>query len=316
MWQRFLSLQKKECLNFFTHSFWYYFFDSVCVSFIFFFFGGGGGATQATDTSTAINRFQVVGGRQRESKGFLFIYSIAHPHHQLTLYVHVLPWKATILWRGPYTSSFKWIFHDILMTLDDENEGILVQIQEEQRQFPQRFARRLRHTHIDCQHTSVTLLAASDLNSVSFFFTARGEYNFRETLLWAWNVEQQDKERRISVHYRPVETCQILQYQPLILCNSDEKEKKWPPWRNAHFKPAVQECAVFHYESIRFQFTRVFARFTCWRTQSSLRVGQVRRTRGNPKMTVLVINFLFYTFLSTTPEIETLMTTHAGTKGR
>ena len=29
------------------------------------------------------------------------------------------------------------------MTLDDENEDILVQIQEEQRQFPRRFARRL-----------------------------------------------------------------------------------------------------------------------------------------------------------------------------
>ena len=29
------------------------------------------------------------------------------------------------------------------MTLDDENEDILVQIQEEQRQLPQRFARRL-----------------------------------------------------------------------------------------------------------------------------------------------------------------------------
>ena len=36
-----------------------------------------------------------------------------------------------------------WIFFFFLKTLDDENEDILVQIQEEQRQFPRSFARRL-----------------------------------------------------------------------------------------------------------------------------------------------------------------------------
>ena len=47
--------------------------------------------------------------------------------------------KRTSTWEKPST-----VFHlGLGMTLDDENEGILVQIQEEQRQFPQRFARRL-----------------------------------------------------------------------------------------------------------------------------------------------------------------------------
>ena len=43
---------------------------------------------------------------------------------------------------GPF-HQIKLLPFLVRMTLDDENEDILVQIQEEQRQFPRRFARRL-----------------------------------------------------------------------------------------------------------------------------------------------------------------------------
>ena len=58
----------------------------------------------------------------------VFVRKASLMSHQSTKFCSLEPYVLS------YTAS---------MTLDDENEAILLQIQEEQRQFPQRFARRL-----------------------------------------------------------------------------------------------------------------------------------------------------------------------------